>query len=72
MGALEEKKINHCLTVHLTALCGISAFLTFVGAHRSNGRNIFPEDAGLIIKSSSMKAVVPLAASVTRKPKLTT
>lgn len=30
MGAPEEK--NYRLTVHLTALCGISAFLTFVGA----------------------------------------
>jgi len=44
MGALDKK--NHCLTVHLAALCGISAFLTFVGACRSNGRNIVLKKQG--------------------------
>lgn len=31
MGAPEGEK-NYCLTVHLTALCDVLAFLTFVGA----------------------------------------
>lgn len=29
-----QRKKNYCLTVHLTALCGISVFLTLAGAQR--------------------------------------